>query len=316
MGKRISGKKIKQAMEKAFSLGIQEEAFTVGGVSIVLRNLTQPEWQDALAETRELEDEEIVDFIRFALLARSIIEIEEVSFRDVTSIEMDEEDPSGQPIVLEKKDYVTNLMRTWTGEVLQIVYAKFLEVTNIAEEVAKKNVTFRPSDDSPQEELRNLLIRAKEIQGELPFDLAEKILQDTGFREVKLTSTQDTAPPEAPKPQEETPLEPEVKSSPVVPVEPVEPRVPVTVSQKATIPFVGAPPGVPPIPPHVLERQRQLAELEALAGPIQSSPPVQLDLIEAEVPELVEHAVKPNFAEALSAPQQRGGINPRFKQRV
>jgi len=316
MGKRISGKKIQQAMAKAFDLGIEEEPLNINGIVMVVQNLPQPEWQAAVLETQELEDDDaIIDQVRFSLLSRSIIELEGVSFRGVTSIETEDEDDKGQPIVLEKKDYLDQILKTWTGEVLQIVYGKFLEVTRVAEEKAKKNVVFRPSDDSPQEEMRNLLIRAKEIQGELPFELAEKILQDTGFREVKLT-VQETAP-EPPK-QETPPPEPEAKSSPV---EPVEPRVPVTVSQKPTIPFTGAPPGVPPIPPHVLERQRQLAELEALAGgfsapPSVQSPPVQLDLVESEVPELVEHAVKPNFAEALSAPQQRGGINPRFKQRV
>lgn len=305
MGKRLQARAIEKTMAKAFNLGISEDSFEVLGMAVTIQNLSEEEWQKALETTSDMEDMEVsLQTIRHQFIARAIVEIDGVSFRGVSSVELDEVDESNEPIVLEKVEYlITQVFKTWPAEVHEVINAKFLDHTRLIENKAKNGIVFNTPQETPEDKFRSLLLEAKELQGQIPFDLSEKILLDTGFKEAKLQKS------EVEETIREVRLSEVEAPSPAPVVEPVVPRVPLTKQPSIVIPEVGhhaqpapppqsiLPPDLPPLP-EMTTKQRELAQMEGtLPG-------------ENEVSK--HNPV--SYEEALAAASTgRGGINPRFR---
>lgn len=305
MARRLQARSIEKSMAKAFNLGISEDSFEVLGVQITIRNLTAPEWQSALDSAQSSEDDVEVQDMRLQLLSRSVVELDGVSFRGVSSIELDELDVKGNPKVIEKEAYlIEHVFSTWPSEVQSIVNDKFFDLSREVEARAKLGVVFHSPQETPEEKFRALLIEAKDLQSQIPFDLSEKILKDTGFKEVKLQPSafeeelvapvqQSTSSAQAPSPPVDQPDQ-DLSSRVPFTKQPsfVVPDLAPVVPQQAPLPQA-LPANLPPLP-EMTPKQKELAALEVVdQNEVLKQPPVV-------------------YEDALTN-TPRGGINPRFR---
>lgn len=309
MGKRLQARAIEKTMAKAFNLGIAEDTFEILGVQITIQTLSEPQWMEVIERSRKRDEEEdlypdlALKATQIDFLARSVVEIDGVSFRGVSSVELDADDESGKPVVIEKEEYlIHHVFNTWLSEVLDAVNVKFFDLIRTVETRAKSGLVFHTPQDTPEEKFRELLLEAKDLRGQIPFDLSEKILADTGFKEIKLqkSSFEEEIEREVP------PSEPSAPASPPIAPKPVDmqTRVPLTRQPSLVVPDLATSPVAPTNPignsnltapqlppiPEMNQKQRELADLE---NEVLKQPPVV-------------------YEEAL-APPSRGGINPRFR---
>lgn len=303
MARRLQARSIEKSMAKAFNLGISEDSFEVLGVQITIRNLTAPEWQRALDSAQSSEDDVGVQDMRLQLLSRSVVELDGVSFRGVSSIELDELDGKGNPKVIEKEDYlIEHVFSTWPSEVQSIVNDKFFDLSREVEARAKLGVVFHTPQETPEEKFRALLIEAKDLQSQIPFDLSEKILKDTGFKEVKLQPSEFEEELGVPDPQ---PAPAQVPPPVDQPNQDLSSRVPFTKQASFVVPDLA------PVAP----QQAPLPQtLPANLPPLPEMTPKQKELAALEVVDQNEVLKQPPvvYEDALTnAP--RGGINPRFR---
>jgi hypothetical protein len=187
MARRIKASKIQDAIRKAQRVGEVEERFTLDGCDLVLRSLEPGEYQEVLGEIDELEDVAYMVGYRVGHLCRSIIEINGESLRDVDLVEVDiEEDVDGEKkirtIALERHKFVADyLLASWSREAIDSAFRKFGDVVEKAEQRAIEGVEFRVPDETPEDKFRRLLGEAKELEGQIPFELVGRILNEIGY---------------------------------------------------------------------------------------------------------------------------------------
>lgn len=187
MAKRIKASKIQDAIQKAQRVGEVEESFTLAGCDLVLRSLQPNEIQAVLDEINDLEDSAYMMGYRVGHLCRSIIEINGESLREADFIEVDvEEEVDGvkkvRAIALERHKFVADyLLASWSQEAIGAAFRKFGDVLEKAEQRAVEGVEFRVPDETPEDKFQRLLTEAKELEGQIPFELVVRILGDVGY---------------------------------------------------------------------------------------------------------------------------------------
>jgi len=187
MAKRIKANKIQEAIQKAQRVGEVEERFTLAGCDLVLRSLQPGEIQAVLDEIDGLEDVEYMTGYRFGHLSRSIIEVNGESLREADFIEVEvEEEVDGvnqlKTIALERHKFIADyILASWSQEAVNSAFRKFSDVIEKAEQAAVEGVEFRVPDETPEDKFKRLLVEAKELEGQIPFELVGRILNDIGY---------------------------------------------------------------------------------------------------------------------------------------
>jgi hypothetical protein len=189
MAKRLQAKKITDALQKAQRVGEVEERFTITGCEVVLRNLLPEEFEAIIGEFEELEDLAYVNAFKKGHLCRSLIELNGESLREYDFVEVDieEVDPvtkvaTPKTINLERYKFVLDyVLSTWSREAIDVAYRKFLDLTSKSESEAAKGVDFILPDETADEKFRRILVEVKELEGQIPFELAKRILDEVGY---------------------------------------------------------------------------------------------------------------------------------------
>ena len=198
MAKKLQARKITEALQKAQRVGEVEEKFTVARCEMVLRNLLPEESSAVVTETDELEEGlDYVNAFKKGHICRSLIELNGESLREYDFVEVDIEEPDPvtkqlvqKTITLERYKFVYDyVLATWSREVIDVVYRKFLDVTHKSEVEAAEGVEFVLPDETPDEKFRRLLVEVKDLEGQLPFELAKRILEEIGY--VAATSKEE-----------------------------------------------------------------------------------------------------------------------------
>lgn len=198
MAKKLQAKKITEALQKAQRVGEVEERFTVAGCEVVLRNLLPEEFSAVVAETDDLEEGlDYVNVFKKGHICRSLIELNGESLREYDFVEVDVEEPDpvtkqliSKTITLERHKFIYDyVLATWSREVVDVAYRKFLDVTRKSEVEAAEGVEFTLPDETPDEKFRRLLVEVKDLEGHLPFELAKRILEEIGY--VAITSKEE-----------------------------------------------------------------------------------------------------------------------------
>lgn len=336
---KLQAKRIVEALKKAQRVGEVEEEVTVNGCTFVLRSLTPEEFESTASEIEELEDLAYIIAFKKGHLSRSLCEINGASLREFDFIEVDVEEPdvSGKMVTktvsLERHKFVNDfVLATWSREAIDVAFRKFNDLTKKADDVAKEGVVFTIPDETPEEKYRRMISEARDLEGQFPIELSERILRELGYMKIsskdeiesvherleKVTSeeSQETGPEEvAPTPTEE----------PVAVKEPstrdlLKNRVPlnqrVVVPAPASVEAPAVPSGpVTPMSQETLRRAQILESLEELPQvPNQAPVPFGTRLTDG-VPELSEPAIKfdPTAASQILDKPPTIGINPRFR---
>jgi len=181
-------KKIAESLARAQGVGQVEDGATIAGCYVVFRSLRPDEYEQVHADTSEREDLEYLNAYRKEHLARSIVEVAGVNFREVDLVEV--EDPDGKPISIEKHEFVRDyIISTWSREAIDVAFRKFNDAVAKADRVSAEGVRFDIPDETPDEKYRRLISELREIEGELPMDLALRLLEEAGY--TKRVTTQD-----------------------------------------------------------------------------------------------------------------------------
>ena len=189
MGNTIAVDKISGALAKVRNIGIVEDSFVVVDTAITLRSLRPDEYAAIISECSELEEVAYLTAYQTGHIVRSLVEVNGVDLREVDYIEVPKDDGEGT-VKLEKHAWLLkNVVGSWGKEVVFVVYQKFSEVVQIAEDKAKEGVEFKVVDESPEEKYRRLMGDLKEIEDEVPEELLKEILKDMGF--MRMSTAQE-----------------------------------------------------------------------------------------------------------------------------
>jgi hypothetical protein len=294
----ISARKIDEALSKARDVGLVEEPFTIGDVSIVLRNLRPDELTAIYEENKELEAVNHLFSYQKSHICRSIVEINGADLRDVDFVEVEEEvkDPkTGDPILdpqtqqpkikkvkLERHAYVrAHILDTWLKETIAVTWRKFTEVLKISEDKAKEGIKFILPEQTPEERFRGLVDDLREALAEsnVPEPIVEKVLEEAGLMRTSTAEEIKAAMAKADQFARERQQEEAASAAP-----PPPPAPPVQGPGESRIPM---PSGVrSPSPEEIMARRspmnRQAVEMPppqpnpTIAGSPQGPPPVAL----------------------------------------
>lgn len=183
----ISAKTLAGAVEKARDLGIYEELVQLSEeCGVCLRSLRPTEYDLALAECKGLEGMEYLYTFQKSHVSRAICELNGQSLREVKFVEVDEPDPKDpnkvKSVKLELYAYLRKyLIDTWSKEVLYVAYRKFGDIVAEAERRSKEGIKFVIAEETQEERLRRLLGEVREVEAELPPELADRTLVEFGY---------------------------------------------------------------------------------------------------------------------------------------
>jgi len=186
---KLQAKKITEALKKAQRVGEVEIPFRVTGCDIVVRSLRPEEYEAATQAAQEFEDLQYINAFKREHLSRSICEINGESLREYDFVEVDIEEPdpntgrlAAKTVSLERHQFVSDyVLATWSREAVDTAFRKFNDVVAKSEQAATEGVEFTIPDETPEERYRRLLVEAKEIEGQVPFELVGRILDEVGY---------------------------------------------------------------------------------------------------------------------------------------
>lgn len=349
MAKRLKASKIQDAIQKAQRVGEVEERFTIDGCDIVLRSLQPGEIKAVMGEIDGLEDIEYMTGYRIGHLCRSLIEINGESLREFDFIEVEiEEGDEVKTIALERHKFVADyILASWSQESLNSAFRKFNDVIELAEKKSVEGIEFRVPDETPEDKFKRLLLEAKELEGQIPFELVGRILDEIGYLSKTSKEELETIDKRLARVASEInngrPSESEVPASTLATPEqqPRSARVPLN-QRPVSIP-VPTPPTVTraevaeeprkaliPLSPEVIRRSR---ELEALEGGL-NSPSSDVERLNVVTAPAIQSSTRvaesiPNGSVVSASPSTRSdptngigsildrppvaGVNPRYR---
>lgn len=172
--KTLSIKEVKKSLKKVSRLGHEEETIRVLGCDITLQTITQDDTlKSAQAcrhlheEARESDDTYVLTAWIIALqkekLSRSIIQIDDLNFRDVKYVEIEDgEDEEGNsvPSKVHVHRFIRDLLDGWEDSAIDILYRKFEDLSSRAHQKASEGVQFLDEDIDHK-------VRIAELEGEL-----------------------------------------------------------------------------------------------------------------------------------------------------
>jgi len=221
----LQASKVLEALARAKQVGRVETSVTIDGCPLVLQNLTTSDYNNIHAETEGLDEVAYLHGFQEGHICRSIVEIGDQDLRDVQFIE--EEVPSGAYVVevqlpnkssaealatearkkggkasvippsgdirtirLERHAWIKDhFMPEWGREAVIVAWQKFSEVLDEAENKAREGITFKVPDETSEEKLRRLFSELKEVEEELPPEIAEAVYNEMGL--FKASSKQE-----------------------------------------------------------------------------------------------------------------------------
>jgi hypothetical protein len=285
--RRLKASKIQDAIQKAQRVGEVEERFTIDGCELVLRSLQPSEFQAVLDEIDDLEDVAYMTGYRYGHLCRSIVEVNGESFREFDFVEVEVEEGEGvKTVALERHKFILDyILASWSREAIDAAFRKFSDVLESAEHKAVNGVEFRVPDETPEDKFRRLMLEAKELEGQIPFELVGRILAEIGYMSKSSKEELETVDKRLARVASEIATTGSITTQPEGSAPTMDSDPPVT-SRATRVPLNQVPVAIPtptppmasraeaierpkpqiPLSPEVLRRSRELETLEG-SGP-------------------------------------------------
>lgn len=178
----MKANRLRAVLEKARNAGQVEEAVTIAGLDLVLTSLTAQTLATIHDELKDVSESAYAVEYQIEHVCRSIVEVDGMSLRDATLIEIDAEEAGGPPVRVERHQWLRDhLVSTWSYDMVQVAFRKVLDVIASATQLANAGVQFKVEAETDEEKFRRLLGDLKEAGGELPVDMREAILAEEGL---------------------------------------------------------------------------------------------------------------------------------------
>lgn len=215
----LQARRLKDALQKAKQVGFVEDPVTIAGCSLVLRNLVPEDYVAISEEIEEVTEVRLPFAYQVSHVSRAIVDLNGEDLRDVAYIE--DEVPAGSYVVtavakteaaaqkiaaklkedlkvqatiappddgqmrtvkVERHTWIAkNVLSTWSKESLSVAWRKLTELLVKADANAKEGIQFQTPDETSEERLRRLLHDIQEAWEDLPPELADRILSDSGL---------------------------------------------------------------------------------------------------------------------------------------
>jgi hypothetical protein len=193
---------IRKGMSKLRRLGHETDTFTVLGIEFQIRTITRHELtianeraQPLFEQAQESDDSYTLanwlKTVQLGVLSFAIMRIDDMDFNGQEYI-LDDTDPA-DPETVEKSLFVHTLLDEWEDSLISVLYRKFQELTQQAEEKATKGVKFL--SESPEEELEELEEQVATLRNKLGLPPLVPATQARFSEPVRAESTPQEAPP-------------------------------------------------------------------------------------------------------------------------
>ncbi len=317
----LKAKSLRDALQKARKVGRVEDAVEIAGCALVFQSLTTSDYEAIAAECAEFDDIAYYHAYQVSHVARAIVEIDGQDLRDVEYIEdevPDLEHP-GATVVrkIERHEWIkSNLIASWGREAVLVAWRKFAELLVKADKRAKDGVTFLVPDETSDDKLRRLLKDVRELEEEMPSELAAKILSDAGFQRKSSVAELESAAKRVNELASQE-VQPEVASAPPEVAPPPVQRVvvPAPVPQP-----VSTPEEAPEEEPRVWRShgfEEQAAAVAKVAQPLPTADPRELMRNRTPLNQQAEPIPTPSNSQHQTAPisaQKRVAVPAAIRQ--
>lgn len=151
-------------------IGKGEKIVDVAGTSVTLRNLTPLEESEVQKEAPDLNEEktsplDYVDGFRLQTLARSIVQIGEVDFRNEQFIETGDVLPNGLPVKITKTEALLNILKGWSRPVWTKLFEQYGVLLEEVEDKLDKSLEV--NKETLEEKKQNLESRLLEVNRQI-----------------------------------------------------------------------------------------------------------------------------------------------------
>ena len=187
---------LEAAIQKVEDVRKYEFEFEANGLRVVLKALlpeeelivqqhSQVAYEGGVEESGQAGFSDYLDRMRTQILGFSIIELGDISFRDVEFFETEERDDMGNQVSLPKHEAVRDvILNNWSRTMLTHVFSKYGELRRRIDAHAEKSIEFDPED--LDFEIERLEKRIAELRN-------EKEVQEGGVQQDALADQQDAA---------------------------------------------------------------------------------------------------------------------------
>lgn len=221
----VKASRLQAVLDRARNAGHVEETACIAGLNLVFSSLPPDAYNAILEELEDVPENSYPICYQLEHVCRSIVQVDEESFRDVKFVEVNGEE-GAPPVRVERHQWLRdNLVSTWSKEMLTVAFRKVMDAIKGAEDRSIEGVKFRVEEETDEEKYRRLLGELKETGTELPDDLREAILKEEGLltatTKSELADLEARAKTWAQGAPEAASSTAEATADPVTPVEPV-----------------------------------------------------------------------------------------------
>jgi hypothetical protein len=204
----LSLKDLQAVMAPLTELGKGEATFEVNGLTITIRTLTPEEEisiqrhaRGALTEGDANDQINALDYLdrfRSGCLGHAIVQIGDMDFRGMSTVETGETLPSGVTVKVKKHEAIMQVVETWSRPMVVAVFNRFTSLMERIESNVEKSLKY--DDDHIEAEIARLEEKLSELK-------ATKGKQDAGINDPR-KDTIELAGDRPAKPKADTPTEP------------------------------------------------------------------------------------------------------------
>ena len=209
----LSLQELKSVMSPLSEIGMGESTFEVNGLTITLRPLPPEEELNVIRYARAALSEgdvadqattlDYLDRFRNMTLGYSIVQVGDMDFRNVTSVETGEKLPNGVSVKLKKQDAIRGIVSSWSRHMTTAVFRKFGELSAKVESEVEKVIEFEDVDyDAEISRLEEKIADLKDAKAKHDVSLADP---RTELRRQVAGSSPTRLAPRAPVDQGPTP---------------------------------------------------------------------------------------------------------------
>lgn len=195
MSNTIHIKKIETGLEKVRELGHASNTFQVCGHTIGVRTLSRPQLreinlyckpylEDAKEQDTTFAMTDWMQKVREETLAHAIVQLDDIDLRGVDFVQM--EDVDGELLKKQKHVIVREILQNWANSTLSVVYDKFREVVEKADENLQDSVDLE-TDAGRVSRIKALQKKVETLKKKVP----DAVLEKEGLLVEQQPSTQD-----------------------------------------------------------------------------------------------------------------------------
>ena len=199
---------LKTIMAPLTELGKGEATFEVNGLHITVRSLTPEEEiatqrfaRGALTEGDANDQVNALDYLdrfRTACLGYALVQIGELDFRGVSTVETGEKLPNGVAVKVKKNEALMQVIESWSRPMTTAIFQRFTSLMERIESSVDKSLKF--DDDHIDAEIARLEERLAELKATKTKKIASA--NDPRDNTRELASNKKPTPPAEPKPEE------------------------------------------------------------------------------------------------------------------